>query len=403
MPICRIVFSGLCAFVPRDGSFLDPNDPPAGITVFLPNVLDPISIDGKLSKTIVPPHFPLLEFKLRHLKDGNTRDFLLFQKSSEEDDKGLHPLFRRDIEIMIDGSPVPFPGIDCVHRPPFLVHDPDYSDGPTDASVPGGVDYLDYLDDDVIWLIQLDDIYYPVHCAIKPKLLSSLVGKDDVTTRLELKTGRFMTYEVKEDWYPVKVEDIVFLSALNLLFDRLPVFKRVPRRLLAGSVQYDIKVATKMAIEFSFNEEISFVMKEFGGKDPRTLVFAPPQDHPGEDVEIVVKNLEANEHFGLPDVTSELIGKDNKHGGVTVRLDPEIEIYRKLLIFDEDHDDLILLAGLITSTSGKPCSPVGIPESLPSVAAAASGNNPTKQSRAKAVGVRKGSKDTGRKKKVGPK
>jgi hypothetical protein len=400
MPTCRIVFSGLCAFVPRDGSFLDPNDPPTGITVFLPNVLDPVSISHELPKTIVPPHFPLLEFKLRHLKNGNTRDFLLFQKSGEEDDKGLHPLFRRDIEILIDGNPAPFPGIECVHRPPILVHDPD-SDDSTDPNNPSEADYLDYLDDDIIWLIQLDEVY-PVHCAIKPKLLNSLVGKDEVTTRIELKTGRFMTYEVKEDWYPVKVDgDVVFLSATDLLFDRLSAFKRIRRNILDGSEQYDLKVATKMAVEFSFDEEISFVMKEFGGKDPRTLIFSPPQDHPGEDVEIVVKNLEANEHFGLPDVTSELIAKDNKHGGVTVRLDPDIEIYQNLLIFEKDNSDLILLAGLITTTSGKPCSPVGIPESLPPVATAAPENNLTNQSRAKAVEVRKVRK--GSKKRVGPK
>src|SRR4051812_1070527 len=126
MPICRVIFSGLCAFVPRGGTFLDLNNPPESITALLPNVLVPKPIDPEYEDIIVPPHFPLLEFRLRYQSTGDTRDFLLFVKSSDEFDKGLHPLLRREIEIWIDGySPASSSRIECVHRPgePYLDDD----------------------------------------------------------------------------------------------------------------------------------------------------------------------------------------------------------------------------------------------------------------------------------------
>ena len=107
MPTCRLIFSGLCAFVPHGGSFLEPSDPPRSITALIPNVLTPIPIE--LDDIIIPPHFPLLEFKLNDIAAGDTADFLRFTKALAKDEKGLLTLIQREVEIWIDGQP-PTPG-----------------------------------------------------------------------------------------------------------------------------------------------------------------------------------------------------------------------------------------------------------------------------------------------------
>src|SRR5882757_3556054 len=144
---------------------------------------------------------------------------------------------------------------------------------------------------------------YYYDCAIKSELLRSLVGHDDlVTTRIELRAGKFLTYEVKEDWY------VESMDKLELLKEQV-VVPAGRRKRSSSQYDYEEKVATKMALEFEFEEDVTFVMKEYGGKDPRTLVFSLPQDRPHEDVEIVLQNLEANEHFGFPVDTSPLFAK----------------------------------------------------------------------------------------------
>jgi hypothetical protein len=91
----RIVFSGLCAFVP-DRSF-DANPGPSSITVLLPNLLTPIPLSNK----ILTPHYPTLEFDLAQRQPGSTKKVPLVRPDSDtaQGDKGLCFLLGEDLKI----------------------------------------------------------------------------------------------------------------------------------------------------------------------------------------------------------------------------------------------------------------------------------------------------------------
>lgn len=338
MPTCRIIFSGLCAFVPHGGYLLTPDDPPSYITALIPNVLVPTEICYEEYRAIVPPHFPLLGFNLGDLRSGDTRDFLHFQKTSDTHEKGLHPLLRREVEIWIDGRKPEPDEVECVHRP---------------------ADCPFFQDDDLYWLVRMEEAYGN-DCAIKPQLLRSLVGEDLVTSRLKMTTGTFMVTEVKEEWYPER------LSALSPIKDKKILLGRGQRSRTESldaepAEEYEGKVATRLALEIEFEEEVAFVIKEYGGKDPRTLVFAPPEG-PEDLVEIVIQNLEANEHFGFPDD----IPVPAMYGDDSVLIDYDFAIYYDMLVFNEDSVEKRALVGIDTTGGfGKPCSPAVVLESLP--------------------------------------
>lgn len=66
MPAFRILFSGLCVFVPRGGSFDEPRNQPNEVIVLLPNAIEPCVLPDVCQ--ILAPHFPLLVFNRRNLK-----------------------------------------------------------------------------------------------------------------------------------------------------------------------------------------------------------------------------------------------------------------------------------------------------------------------------------------------
>jgi hypothetical protein len=88
----RIVFAGLCAFVP-DRSF-DANPGPSSVTVLLPNLLTPFPLSNK----ILTPHYPTLEFNLAHRQPGS-REPTLVRPNQALGDKGLCFLLWEELKI----------------------------------------------------------------------------------------------------------------------------------------------------------------------------------------------------------------------------------------------------------------------------------------------------------------
>src|SRR5437763_1965608 len=89
----RIVFSGLCAFVP-DRSF-DASPGPSSITVLLPDLLTPF----RLSNKILTPHYPTLAYDLSQRQPGSTKAAPLVWNKEAQPDKGLCFLLGEDLKI----------------------------------------------------------------------------------------------------------------------------------------------------------------------------------------------------------------------------------------------------------------------------------------------------------------
>src|SRR5947209_11967555 len=122
MATFRIIFSGLCAIVPRDGSFVeDPIPPhrwnkPDFLTVLLPNVLEPCYMSE--ADIIIPTHYPLLEFDTANLgHSGNPPEFFTILKGDNRGTRGLSLLHFVDIYFLLDGAALPQEETLRVHAP----------------------------------------------------------------------------------------------------------------------------------------------------------------------------------------------------------------------------------------------------------------------------------------------
>lgn len=62
----RVLFSGLCAFVPNK-PFDQLDDPPTEVTVLLRNLLRPVPLENSPEGVALDPHYPLVEFDLADL------------------------------------------------------------------------------------------------------------------------------------------------------------------------------------------------------------------------------------------------------------------------------------------------------------------------------------------------
>lgn len=91
----RVLFSGLCAFVPNK-PFEQEDGPPLEVTVLLQNLLRPASLVGSPDGDALDPHFPSLEFDLADLHPLSPRKPDLRR---EDNGKGACLLFGEDISF----------------------------------------------------------------------------------------------------------------------------------------------------------------------------------------------------------------------------------------------------------------------------------------------------------------
>ncbi len=68
----RVLFSGLCAFVPNR-PFDDFDTPPTEVTVLLQNLLNPQSLSTVVDSGVLEPHYPMVEFDLCDLHPQSPR------------------------------------------------------------------------------------------------------------------------------------------------------------------------------------------------------------------------------------------------------------------------------------------------------------------------------------------
>lgn len=168
----RIVFSGLCAFVP-DRSF-DANPGPSSITVLLPNLLNPFPLSNK----ILTPHYPTLAYDLAQRKPESTKEAPLVWKEEKQPDKGLCFLLGEDLKINAQSQ-----GADQLH----LVNG--HNGG--DAIKANGAD-----ETSVWWMAKLDKAASGAGLAKLAMQPPRIPNPTDIISRLQLSRGVLSSWEL---------------------------------------------------------------------------------------------------------------------------------------------------------------------------------------------------------------
>lgn len=323
----RIVFSGLCAFVPSK-SF--DNSYPEKVRVLLPNVLRARTVlrpkpdaDDVLESDafILPPHFPLITFDERTLRQCNVQQFHFVKERPDLDDPaaqrmGVALLQKQDIFIWPDG-----------HQPKaqsLRLINPKVENRASPTA-----EELESLS----WLTKIDGLLGRPRPVISDLLRDSLDEKEDrIISRVLLQEGRLKTH-----------------SLTSPRWEYLPVGK-------AATLGAGERVAKSLALELEANEKVKLIFRSFGSADTQKMIFAPPLDAPHEDVEIQLLNLEADD----------LLGVKAEEKKPSPGIDPDFSVYYDLIKgFKEQEARPIPQrflgdgAELITGDS-KPCAPTGM-------------------------------------------
>ncbi len=241
----RILFSGLCAFVPNR-PFNNPDDPPDHVDVVLPNLLAGQlvpSSEATRPPDILVPHFPYLEFDPAQLRAANDLPLYFVQErvplQPDGTRQGICPLNWCDIEIWPEGRR---PESDTLRIVNGVPHDPIQ---PQTGSVE-----MRYLR----WLIDMGKIH-PGSEKLKPELLQPLVATDSrVIARVKLQAGQLYTDQISDE-----------------------VFEFHPVGSESEDGTFKQKVALKLALEIDVEHEVKIVLNSFDGTR-RRLLFAPRSD-----------------------------------------------------------------------------------------------------------------------------
>jgi hypothetical protein len=264
-------------------------------------------------------------------------------------------LFRRDLKISVDGD----------------VPAPDRVVGSHSPNTGGPGSYGEPSDEDIDRLLRFEEAAGSP-CIIQPDLLDDLKSSElRIIARIQITTGALRVFELEDEGWRLE-ERTELARALDKSkkprssCDCFPELLRCdqPRaeRLLAedDNDDIDLTLATKIALELDFDEEVAIVSHRFGGKDPRRLVFVPRTDRPQDDVEIEIRNLEPNDLLGVPEEPP-----------LPATIHPDYSIYYKVIeLYPEPgktpKPKLLLKSRFFSGGGyGKPCTPTRILEELP--------------------------------------
>jgi hypothetical protein len=273
-------------------------------------------------------------------------------------------LFRRDLRISIDGE-APVPKMVVGSHPP--------NTGPTGPGSPG-----DPSDEDIDRLLHFECVAGSP-CIIQPDLLDDLKSSElRIIARIQITTGTLRVFELEDEGW--RLEERCKLAGVlhpkdgakedrtccECYPDLLCCDQPRAEGLDAGPAVKYLTLATKIALELDFDQEVAIISHRFGGKDPRRLVFVPRTDRPQDDVEIEIRNLEPNDLLGVPEKIP-----------LPYTIDPDYSIYYKVIKLypgKEKPEPKLLLKSRFFSGGGygKPCTPTRILEELPASSSASS-------------------------------
>ncbi len=166
----RMVLSGLMVVVPdRPRSLFGP---PESLTVLVPNLQKPRTLDGA---DILDPHFPFLEIPTQSRRESSTREADLEIPSRRT---SLFHLAEEEISIRV-------PGLD-----PALSFN---TVKPRDLAHPNSEE-----EKSLFWLATVEQAS-PGYGLVNPSLLTAdLVGNGDIATRLRIDTGSLCSHRLSE-------------------------------------------------------------------------------------------------------------------------------------------------------------------------------------------------------------
>jgi hypothetical protein len=325
----RIVFSGLCAFVPNK---------PFGITsqqevrVLLPNVLKARTIqrpqpdaDDVLASDafILPPHFPLLTFDERTLRQSSGQIFHFVKERLDLDKPagrrtGVTLLQKQDLYVWPDGREPRPESLRLINGPVENLDNPSAEEK-----------------ESLFWLTKIDELLGAGRPPIPELLRESLDQEENrIITRIRLQEGRLKTHSLTDPrWEYLPVGQVPVLGAGK-------------------------KVARSLALELEADEKVKLVFRAFGSADTQKMIFAPPLDDPHEDVEIQLLNLEPDNLLGVKE--------EEEEEALSPSIDPDFAVYYDLIKGFQKQEPRPIPqrftgegAERITG-DGKPCAPTGM-------------------------------------------
>jgi hypothetical protein len=251
----RVLFSGLCAFVPNR-PFDQLDDPPTQVTVLLPNLLKPEPLDtNSPSGTTLDPHYPLLGFDLSDLHPQSQRKPDL---SREATGKGACLLYGEEISLELNTPGNGHSKITIPSRP--------------EAQPQANQVKATLADQDSLyWLSRLDKAT-PNHF-VNPKLLTIPLSQEDNPTllaRMKLDQGFLRASRLSE-----------------LVCD------------FHGANGYVQQIATELALDITGVEGPSAIILRSADGRERSLTLTPVR-RPGL-IEIRIANLELDDFLGIPE------------------------------------------------------------------------------------------------------
>jgi hypothetical protein len=318
----RILFSGLCAFVP-DKPF---DSQPEKIQVLLPNVLKarpvtpPVNPDldevPETDEFILPPHLPMLTFDMKNLRPSDGQpSFFIRDRIDIGERIGMFLLLQEDLVLQAE---TPDPGGLQMNNVQV-----DVSTKPTTKEQRRSL----------LWLSKLDEALPGQNLTVDPGLTGPLGSPEKrIVSRILLKSGLLATNGLSEPgWQYLGIDD--------------PIKKGGGRR-----------VATQLALELKTEKPVEINFQNFGSGQTGRMLFSPPQGSEEEDVEITIQNREPDIFLGVPQ------GQQAPHR------DPDVSVYYDLLQgFSPTAKRPILRrfrspTGKVEGSAGdsKPCAPLGI-------------------------------------------
>jgi len=313
----RIVFTGLCAFVP-DKPF---DEGPTQVQVLLPNVLKarsvhpPEPVEPKESDSLIlPPHLPMLTFNMKHLRPSDGQPTFFVKDRLDLDERlGMVLLLNEDLAVQAEA---PDPGALQINNEPV------------DPSKPLTAAQRKSM----FWLTKVDEKLVGTDRRVRSELLGPLSSDEKkIISRILLTTGLLSTNKLSEaGWQYLEIDE--------------PIAKGNGRR-----------IATQLALELKSEKPVVLSMRGFGAPQGGKIVFAPPKDS-NDDVEINIQNLEPDIFLGVPQ------GQQAPH------IDPDFSVYYDLLEGLQEGDRQPILrrfkgkTGKVEGSAGdgKPCSPAGM-------------------------------------------
>lgn len=246
----RIVFSGLCAFVP-DKPF-DPADPPTEVVALLRNLFKPIVFSNG---DVMAVHIPRVEVEPKNYRSTSTRPIDFVQDPGTSQERDVFVCRFEDIKFAPEGV-LPSPGTLTVNAV-----------RPVDENNPTPDEKRS-----LYWLADFRDSA-GANARIKTMLLGDIIPDDGplVSCRVFISSGELQSQQLQDGLW---------------IFD-----PRLQPKKLTRSIALEFK---------GLSRDSEIVFREFDQTQETKIAVGPPASSPTEDVVIEIKNAEVDRFLEFP-------------------------------------------------------------------------------------------------------